>query len=427
VSDDVMIAVDPHKASNTAAVLDPVTKTVIESARFASSQDGYRQLTGFAARWDQRRWAVEGCHGAGRSLAQRLVAGGEQVLDVPAKLAARVRVYSQGHGRKTDRDDAVSIGRAALDGTGVTPVSCDDGLVSLRLLCDRREELTAQRTQAVCRLHRLLAELTPGGMRRELTANKAQALLARIRPHDEVGRVRVRIARDHLAGIRALDARLKFIAAQISALVTASGTTLTTLFGIGPVIAGRILAETGEVARFATKDKFASYNGTAPIDASSGEQARHRLSRAGNRRINHALHMMAVTQIRYPDTEGRRYYEQKRREGKTPKEALRCLKRRLSDTVYRQLVLDHRGTIESCGSPTTPPPTPSTSTSPARRSRPAAPPSRPARPRAWTGSSHSTGRTTGSSAWKSSTPAAACPPTFSTKPKSSADRGPSAR
>jgi transposase len=329
VSDDVMIAVDPHKASNTAAVLDPVTKTLIETARFATSQDGYEQLAAFARRWEQRRWAVEGCHGAGRSLAQRLVADRELVLDVPAKLAARVRVYSQGHGRKTDKDDAVSIGLAALDGEGIAQVAADDALVSLRLLGDRREELGALRTQPVCRLHRLLAELTPGGMRRELSAGKAQALLARLRPGDDVGRVRLQLAHDQLADIRALDARLKAIGAQIAAAVTATGTTLTSLFGVGPVIAGRILAETGHVARFATTDKFASYNGTAPIDASSGDQVRHRLSRAGNRRINHALHMMAVTQIRYPGTQGRLYYERKRREGKTPKEALRCLKRRL--------------------------------------------------------------------------------------------------
>jgi hypothetical protein len=214
-----MIAVDPHKASNTAAVLDPVTKTVIEAARFANSEDGYAQLSAFAGRWPGRRWAVEGCHGAGRSLAQRLVADGELVLDVPAKLAARVRVYSRGHGRKTDTHDAVSVGLAALDGTGVLPVAGDDALVSLRLLCDRREELTGQRTQAVCRLHRLLAELPPGGMRRELTANKAQALLARIRPAGDVGHVRVHIARDHLADIRALDARIKYIGTQIAALV----------------------------------------------------------------------------------------------------------------------------------------------------------------------------------------------------------------
>jgi uncharacterized protein YuzE len=193
--------------------------------------------------------------------------------------------------------------------------------------CGRREELTALRTQAVCRLHRLLAELTPGGMGRELSAGKAQALLAHIQPGDEVAVIRVQIARDHLADIRALDARLRYLAAQIAALVTATGTGLTGLYGIGPVIAGRLLAETGDVARFPTKDAFASYNGTAPIDASSGEQVRHRLSRAGNRRINHALHMMAVTQIRNPGTTGRRYYEGKRAEGKTPKEALRCLKR----------------------------------------------------------------------------------------------------
>lgn len=233
MGDDVMIAVDPHRASNTVAVPDPVSKTVIEAARLAGSEDGYARLTAFAARWTRRRWAVEGCHGAGRSLAQRLAADGGMVLDVPAKLAARVRVYSRGHGRKTDEDDAAWIGLAALDGTGVLPVTCDDALVSLRLWCDRREELTAQRARAVCRLHRLLAELTPGGMRRELSADKARALLARIRPADEVGRVRVQLARDHLADIRALDARLKFIAGQIAALVAASGTGLT-----GPATGG---------------------------------------------------------------------------------------------------------------------------------------------------------------------------------------------
>jgi len=328
-------------------------------------------------------------------------------------------------GRKTDKDDAVSVGLAAIDGTGVTLVACDDATVSLRLLCDRREELIAQRTQAACRLHRLLAELTPGGMRRELTANKAQALLARIRPAGDVAAVRVHIARDHLADIRALDARIRYLGGQIAALVAASGTGLTGLFGIGPVIAGRILAEVGDVARFATKDHFASYNGTAPIDASSGEQVRHRLSRAGNRRINHALHMMAVTQIRYPATSGRRYYERKRREGKTPKEALRCLKRRLSDLVYYQLLADRRGTIEACGSPTTRRPTRSTSTSPAPRSHRAAPPSKPPHRPARASSSPWTGKTAASSALRSSTPAPASTPTSSTRPKSTAKPAPS--
>jgi hypothetical protein len=257
-------------------------------------------------------------------------------------------------------------------------------------------------------------------MSRELTANKAQALLGLIRPAGDVGRVRVHIARDHLADIRALDARIKYIGAQIAGLVTASGTGLTALFGIGPVIAGRILAEVGDVARFATKDTFASYNGTAPIDVSSGDQIRHRLSRAGNRRINHALHMMAVTQIRYPTTAGRRYYERKRTEGKTPKEALRCLKRRLSDLACHQLIADRRGTIGACGSPTTPPPTRPASTSPATRSHRAAPPSRPPHRPAPKVSPRSTGKTAASPASRSSTPAPASTTTSSTKPKSTA-------
>jgi hypothetical protein len=134
VSDDVMIGVDPHKAGSTAAVLDPVTKTLIETARFANSGEGYGRLTAFAGRREQRRWAAGGCHGAGRSLARRLAADGELVPAATARLAARVRACSSGHGRKTGRHDAVSIGLAALDGTGILPVACDDVTVSLRLL-----------------------------------------------------------------------------------------------------------------------------------------------------------------------------------------------------------------------------------------------------------------------------------------------------
>jgi transposase len=418
LNDHVMIAVDPHKASNTAAVLDPVPETVIESARFANTTDGYAQLTAFAGRWSQRRWAVEGCFGAGRSLAQRLVADGEMVLDVPAKLAARVRVYSRGHGRKTDKHDAVSAGLAALDGTGVLPVAGDDALVSLRLLCDRRDELAAQRTQAVCRLHRPLAELTPGGMRRELSANKAQALLALIRPADDVGRVRVHIARDHLADIRALDARITYIGIQIAALVTASGTGLTAPFGIGPVIAGRLLAEVGDVARFATKDAFASYNGTAP----TGRLLRRPDPPPALARREPADQSRPAHDGRHPDPLPRHPRPPVLRTQADRGQDLQrsAAVRRLSDLVYYQLLADQRGTIGTCGSPTTPPPTPSASTSPASRSHRAAPPSRPAPRRPSPDSSRSTGKTTASSASRSSTPAPGSTPISSRKPKSSA-------
>jgi transposase len=394
---EVLIGVDPHKASNTLAVMDPTSRVVVASRRFANTSEGYQELRSFAEQWSGRRWAVEGCHGAGRSLAQRLVAGGEVVLDVPAKLAARVRVYSQGHGRKTDLDDAISIGTAALFGDGVARVRSDDALVSLRLLSDRRAELVALRTQAVCRLHRLLVELTPGGMRRKLQADKALHALALLRPDTAVDLVRVQLAHEHVRDIEALDEKIKTVGRQI----------------------GGLIAEVENIDRFPTKDHFASCNGTAPIDASSGDQVRHRLSRAGNRRLNHALHMMAVTQIRQPGSPGRGYYERKRLEGKTPKEALRCLKRRLSDVVYRQLVADRASTIKRCASPTTETPTPPTSTSPAPSSSPAAPPSRPSSQQASAASSSSTGRTTTSSASRSSTPTPTSTKTCSTKPKTS--------
>lgn len=419
MEDDVMISVDPHKASNTAAMMDPVTKIVIASQRFANTAAGYRQLREFSGRWQQRRWAVEGCHGAGRSLSQRLVVDGETVLDVPAKLSARVRVYSQGHGRKTDLDDAVSIGLAALNSTGVAAVRCDGALVSLRLLSDRRDELGALRTQAVCRFHRLLAELTPGGTHRGLRANRAQQLLEKLRPDDPVAQVRLQLAEQHLEDIRSLDAKMKSVRAQIEELVHSTGSRLVDLYGVGPVIAGRILAEVETIDRFPSKDHFASYNGTAPIDASSGDQVRHRLSRAGNRRINHALHMMTVTQIRYRGSTGRIYYERKRLEGKTPKEAMRCLKRRLSDVVYRQLIADQHGTITECGSPTTETPTPPTSISPATPSPAAATPSSPPPPTTRTAPRSSNGKTAASSASRSSTPTKPSTKTSSTKPKTS--------
>jgi hypothetical protein len=209
MNDDVLVSVDPHKASNTLAVMDPVNRSVIEASRFENTSEGYKELKAFVRRWSKRRFAVEGCHGAGRSLSQRLVSDGEVVLDVPPKLAARVRVFSQGHGRKTDRDDAVSIGLAALDGAGVQRVQLDDATVSLRLLCDRREELVALRTQAVCRLHRLLVELTPGGVRRELSTSSAAAVLVRLRPKDAVCRIRRQLAVGHVSDIRALDRKIK--------------------------------------------------------------------------------------------------------------------------------------------------------------------------------------------------------------------------
>jgi transposase len=337
---EVVIGVDPHKRSNTIEVLDP-DAVVLAAGRFGADREGYRSMLALGRRYASRRWAVEGCNGVGKHLAQRLVADGESVVDVPAKLAARVRVFSTGNGRKTDPVDAHSVALAALRADLLNEVRGDDALVALKLLADRRDELVRARTQAVNRLHRLLTELVAGGAKRDLSATQARALLATVRPRDTVGRTRRALAVEQLGEVTAADRKLKALEKRIVDAVSETGTGLTELFGVGSVGAARILGDVGQVARFPTKAHFASWTGTAPIDASSGDQIRHRLSRAGNRRLNHVLHIMAVVQIRY-DTEGRAYYLRKRAAGKTSLEALRCLKRRLSDVVYHQLVLDQR-------------------------------------------------------------------------------------
>jgi transposase len=149
------------------------------------------------------------------------------------------------------------------------------------------------------------------------------------------------MANELLTDVRRLDNQLTAIKARITTAVTTADTTVTDIYGVGPVVAAIILGHTGDIGRFPTAGHFARYNGTAPIEASSGPRTRHRLNPRGNRQLNHALHMAAVTQVRN-DTPGRAYYERKQAEGKTRKEALRALKRRISNTVYRQLVADAR-------------------------------------------------------------------------------------
>jgi transposase len=334
----VIIGVDPHKLSATIEVLDE-RERVLGGGRFGTDRDGYRQMLAAGRRWPDRVWAVEGSNGIGRHVAQRLVADGEPVVDVPAKLSARARVFSTGHGRKTDATDAHSIAVVAVRTPDLARVAVDGELVALRLLADRRDELAGARTRTVNRLHRLLLELIPAGAPRFLSATQAKALLATVRPRDVAGRTRRQLAAELLADIVVLDRKLKDSDQRLKEAVTATGTGLTGLYGIGPVGAARILGDVGNIARFASKAHFASWTGTAPIDASSGQQVRHRLSRAGNRRLNRVLHIMAIVQIRH-DTEGRNYYRRKLAAGKTPMEALRCLKRRLSDVVFRQLVAD---------------------------------------------------------------------------------------
>jgi transposase len=336
--DKVIIGVDPHKQSVTIEARD--TREILRATgRFGTDARSYRQLLAYARQWPDRVWAVEGANGIGRPLAQRLLASGERVLDVPAKLAARARVFDTGQGRKTDPADAHAIVMVALRDKRLRELTADPDLTVLRLLCDRRDELSRARAQALNRMHRLFLELIPGGAPVKKTTVQYRALLASVRPRDLAGKTRRRMAAEEIADLEHLDAKLKAMKAELKAAVAASGSHLMDIHGIGPAGAARILADVGDVARFPNRAHFASWTGTAPIDASSGQHTHHRLSRAGNRRINHVLYMAGIVQLRH-DTPGRVYYRRRVAEGKTPMEAMRCLRRRLSDVVYRQLAAD---------------------------------------------------------------------------------------
>jgi transposase len=260
-------------------------------------------------------------------------------VDVPAKLSARMRVYATGQGRKTDNTDAHSIALVGVRMTGLREVVNDQALEVLRLLVDRRRRIGQDHTRMVCQLHQLLLELLPGGAKKDLSAAQARRLLAGVRPKDVAGKTRKRVALELVADLERLYRRKKEANKELIGLVKATGTGLLDLHGIGPSGAARLLVEVGDITRFPTKGHFASWTGTAPIDASSGDNVRHRLSRGGNRQVNKALHMMAVVQLRNP-TQGRAYYDRKVAAGKTPNEAMRCLKRRLSDLVYKTMLDD---------------------------------------------------------------------------------------
>ncbi len=338
LSERVVIGMDPHKRSATIEVMTP-DETVLGGGRFDTDRAGYTAMLKYAKQWPDRVWAVEGCQGIGRHLATRLLTDGEQVVDVPPKLSARARVFATGQGRKTDATDAHSIALVGTRMAGLRPLVNDEQLAVLRILVDRRRSLGEDHTRMVSQLHQLLLELIPGGAKKSLSAAQAKTLLATVRPRDAAGKARRRVAAELIADLERIYQRSKQADKELKELVAATGTTLMDLHGIGPSGAARLLVEVGAITRFPNRGHFASWNGTAPIDASCGDQVRHRLSPAGNRQINRVLHIMATVQLRNP-TQGRAYFDRKKATGKTSMEAMRALKRRLSDIVYRQMIND---------------------------------------------------------------------------------------
>ena len=332
----VVIGVDPHKRTHTAVVIDhdeiPLAKLQVRAGR---SQ--LEELLSWSAGFEDRVWAIESANGLGYLLGQQLVGAGERVVDVPATLSARVRVLATSRSNKNDPNDALSVAIAARHAPRVTEVQAADHPVVLRLLVKRHHDLGRLRNRSACRLHALLCELVAGGISKEITPNTAQRLLESFTPSTPVERTRHQLAADHVEDLRHLDVQLRASRRRVEEAVAASGTSLTDIFGIGPIVAAMIIGHTRDVTRFASRDRFAAYCGTAPVAFESGGRSVHRLSLRGNRQLNHAMHIIAVTQIAHRHSPGRGFYDRKIAESKTPKEALRALKRRISDVVFAQL------------------------------------------------------------------------------------------
>jgi transposase len=338
----VIIGIDPHKHTHTANALQSGTNAVVATLQIDASLAGYRRLLRWAASFEPRRWAVENARGLGGHLAQWLVARGEYVEDVSSTATARVRELWRGGRRKNDVIDAAAAATVAALSGDASDVVAEDLTTVLALLDGRRDNVIAQRTRLVNHLHALLRDLVPGGGPTDLTAASASQMLTKVRPVGPVETTRKQLARDVIAEIREVDRRLKSLTAQIAATVAEHGSRLAGVDGIGPVIAGRLLGRTRRASRFGSASAFASYAGVAPVEVASADRARHRLPRGGDRQLNLALHIAALTQVRMRNSIGRAYYDRKVAAGKTHNEAMRCLKRRLADHVWRIMIADER-------------------------------------------------------------------------------------
>jgi transposase len=337
----VMIGVDPHKGSHTAVAVDASERSLAE-LRVRSGPKQLERLLKWAEQFLERTWAVENATGLGYLFAQQLVAAGERVLDVQPKLAARVRLLATESTNKNDPHDALSVAVAALRSPSPKEVGGEDHAAVMKLWARRHRNLSSARTQVACRLHAVLCDLVAGGVPDEIYAGKAAQLLAGVEPDSAVAAARVELAEELVEDLRRVDHQIAQSKKRLAQAVAASRTTTIDIFGVGPFVAATVVGVTGDIARFPTRDRFAAFNGTAPIEVSSGGRKVWRLSRRGNRTLNHAIHMAAVTQLRCAHSPGRGYYERKIGEGKTPKEALRALKRRISDALWAAMVADAR-------------------------------------------------------------------------------------
>jgi transposase len=342
----LVIGLDVHKDSVAAVVVDHAGRRV-DGGTFDNTDDGHASLLAWANTHGTRlRVGMEPSGGVARRLAHRLDTAGHAVAEVQPRLSRGEvkRLRTRG---KTDPSDALAIARVVLREPNLPPVRQAGLSEDLKLLVDYRDQLFNERTRIANRLHADMAIAYPGYQRtlgRVLTSRRA--LLAAEALIDGDQSCRAELSRRRIERLLTLDTESKALQRQIALLVRQSNTTLMDICGVGPIVAARILGEVGDVHRFPTQATFAATNGTAPIAASSGRTERHRLNRGGNRRLNYALYVIALTQTRH-EPRAAAYLAKRRAEGKTRREALRGLKRHLSNVVYRRLLADSQETLDT--------------------------------------------------------------------------------
>ena len=337
---EVAIGVDPAKGSLAVAAVDPLGR-VLDAGEFTNDPRGHRALLGWVReRGPGRVIGIECSLSYGASLSRLLLGAGEDVREVPTTLTHRERRRRRSQG-KSDLVDSVAVARIVASGEVLPSAHRVEVLTDLRALVDYRDQLVRARTQVANRAHADLLNIRPG-YGREVPNLRAKVHRARARSVVRGDRsVRAELVRKRLGELSRLDGDIAAVDRRIVAMVRETGTSLTEIPGVGPFIAAKILGEVGDPSRVRSKAAFAVLTGTAPLSASSGQTHRHRLNRGGNRQLNWALHYIALVQCRIlPDAQA--YMARQREAGKSHKEAMRCLKRHLSNVVYRHLQADGR-------------------------------------------------------------------------------------